>query len=186
MPAPPSSELGPILLAHARAAIAAYLGQTTSDLPDHPALHEPGACFVTLTRHQQLRGCIGHLEAVQPLGIDIRENAQAAAFRDPRFMPLTASEWVDTQVEISVLGPRTYSHCPTEEDCLRQIVPFEDGVILMSGSRHATFLPQVWEQLPEPQEFIEHLLRKAGLPVGVWPSDMQVGRYQVQKFGQTG
>lgn len=173
---------GPLLLAHARAAIAAQLGLPVPSAPDHPALHKPGASFVTLTRQGQLRGCIGHLAPVQTLGADVHENALAAAFRDPRFPPVKAAEWPEIAIEVSVLGPATFTHCPTEEDCLRQIVPFEDGVILISGSRRATFLPQVWEQLPDPQEFIAHLLQKAGLPVALWPSDMQLGRYQVQKF----
>lgn len=176
------AELGATLLAQARAAIATHLGLHAPVVPDHPALHAPGASFVTLTRQGQLRGCIGHLEPVQALGPDVRENALAAAFRDPRFAPLSAAEWPGLSVEVSVLGPATFTHCPTEEDCLRQVVPFEDGVILTSGSRCATFLPQVWEQLPEPQDFIAHLLQKAGLPVALWPSDMQLGRYRVEKF----
>lgn len=178
-------ELGPILLAHARSAIASRLGLDSPAAPEHPALHQPGATFITIMHKGQLHGCIGHLEAVLPLGTDIWENAQAAAFRDPRFAPITAREWPDILVEVSVLGPSTYVHCPTEEDCLRQIVPFKDGVTLTSGSRHATFLPQVWEQIPDPQEFVEHLLRKAGLPVGVWPSDMQLGRYRVEKYQES-
>jgi AmmeMemoRadiSam system protein A len=159
---PDTAELGPILLAHARAAIATQLGLPAPETIDHPALHEPGASFVTLTRQGQLRGCIGHLKPVQPLGRDIHENALAAAFHDPRFAPIKAAEWPDIKIEVSLLGPTTFSHCPTEEDCLRQIVPFKDGVILISGSRHATFLPQVWEQLPDPQEFLTHLLQKTG------------------------
>lgn len=178
-------DLGSLLLAQARAAIGMQLGLRVPQLPDHPALHEPGASFVTLTHNGRLRGCIGHLAPVQELGADIRENAQAAAFHDPRFAPVTAAEWSEISVEVSVLGPATFSHCPTEEDCLRQIVPFEDGVIVISGSRHATFLPQVWEQLPDPQEFIAQLLQKAGLPVALWPSDLQLGRYQVQKFKES-
>lgn len=178
-------DLGPQLLALARAAIAAQLGLPAPATPDHPALHAPGASFVTLTHKGQLRGCIGHLAPVQNLGADIHENALAAAFHDPRFAPVKAAEWPEISVEVSVLGPATFSHCPTEEDCLRQIVPFKDGVILTSGSRRATFLPQVWEQLPDPQEFIAHLLQKAGLPVALWPSDMQLGRYQVQKFKES-
>ncbi len=181
----PHPELGPILLTHARAAIATRLGLASPPAPEHSALHKPGASFVTLMLLGQLRGCIGHLDATRPLGVDVWENAQTAAFRDPRFPPLSAAEWPDVQVEVSVLGNSSYVHCPTEEDCLRQIVPFSDGVTLTSGSRHATFLPQVWEQLPDPQEFVEHLLRKAGLPVGVWPSDMQLGRYQVDKYQET-
>ena len=174
--------LGPALLAQARIAIAARLGLTHDKAPDHPALHQAGACFVTLTRTEQLRGCIGQLEPIQPLGEDVRQNAVAAAFHDPRFRPMSREEWPEITVEVSVLGPVSFTPCPTEEDCLRQIEPFEDGVILASGRRRATFLPQVWEQLPDPAQFIEHLLLKAGLPVSVWPADMQLGRYQVAKY----
>jgi uncharacterized protein len=176
------ADIGPVLLAHARAAIDTEMGTCIPNPPDHPGLYALGASFVTLVHNHQLRGCIGHLSAIQPLGIDVRENARAAAFHDPRFPPLTTAEWPDTYLKISVLDVPTYSHCPTEEDCLRQIRPFEDGVIIESGTRRATFLPQVWQELPEPQEFIAHLLRKAGLPVGVWPSDMQLGRYQVHLY----
>lgn len=183
---PPTAELGPeigaLLLAHARAAIATRLGQSAPPAADHPALHETRATFVTLTRHGQLRGCIGHLQAMQELGRDVRSNALAAAFEDPRFAPVSVAEWPTIRVEVSVLGPTTFSNCPTEEDCLRQIVPFEDGVILASGARSATFLPQVWDELPDPQEFIAHLLHKAGLPVTLWPADMRLGRYHVEKF----
>jgi uncharacterized protein len=175
-------DFGKSLLTHARTAIATRLDLPAPPTVDHPALHAPGASFVTLTRHGQLRGCIGHLHPIQALGPDVRENAIAAAFHDPRFIPLTAAEWPDLSIEVSVLGPSVFSPCPTEEDCLRQIVPFQDGVILASSSRHATFLPQVWEQLPDPQDFIAHLLQKAGLPVTLWPSDMQLGRYQVAKY----
>jgi uncharacterized protein len=179
---PDSAELGSILLAHARAAIELKLGLPVHETHDHPSLHAPGASFVTLIQHGTLRGCIGHLQPIQPLGKDVHDNAQAAAFRDPRFMPVEIDEWPDIKIEVSVLGPTTFTRCPTEEDCLRQIVPRQDGVILVSGARQATFLPQVWEHFHEPQEFIAHLMQKAGLPVSLWPSDMQVGRYQVQLF----
>lgn len=176
---PEDPQLGPLLLAHARAAIAEKLGLDAAEPADHPALQQPGASFVTLSRHGRLRGCIGQLRPVQPLGADVRANALAAAFRDPRFPPLRPEEWADLRIEVSVLGPVSFVPCPTVEDCLRQLTPFQDGVILASGARHATFLPQVWEQLPEPAEFIAHLLQKAGLPVELWPADMELGRYRV-------
>jgi len=175
-------DIGPILLARARAAISEQLGLPASPATDHPDLHAPGASFVTLTHGGQLRGCIGQLEPRQALGQDVWHNAIAAAFHDPRFTPVSATEWPEIDVEVSVLGPVSYAPCPTQEDCLRQITPFEDGVILSSSMRRATFLPQVWEQLPDPQQFIAHLLAKAGLPVGGWPSDMMLGRYRVSKY----
>lgn len=179
---PDDPQLGAILLAQARAAIAGQLALPVAEATEHPALEQPGASFVTLTRQGQLRGCIGQLQPVKSLGADVRSNAVAAAFNDPRFTPLTASEWPSVRIEVSVLGPVNFVHCPTEEDCLRQLTPFQDGVILVSGSRRATFLPQVWEQLPDPQEFIEHLLQKAGLPVELWPADMELGLYRVAKY----
>lgn len=179
---PDDPQLGAILLSQARAAIAAQLALPVVKAVDHPLLQQSGASFVTLTRQGQLRGCIGQLQASKPLGADVQSNAVAAAFHDPRFPPLTASEWPAVRIEVSVLGPVSFFHCPTEEDCLRRLTPFQDGVILVSGSRRATFLPQVWEQLPEPQEFIAHLLQKAGLPVELWPADMELGLYRVTKY----
>ncbi len=174
--------LGPVLIALARHAIATRLGLDAPPPREHPALATPGASFVTLTAGGALRGCIGQLEAVRALGEDVRANALAAAFADPRFMPLTVAEWPAIRVEVSVLGAVEFLACPTEEDCLRLITPGVDGVVLASGRRRATFLPQVWAQLPDPQEFIEHLLRKAGLPVGGWPADMELGLYHVDEY----
>jgi len=176
-------ELGDALLSHARASIAEHLGLQAESKLDHPALHETGASFVTLSKNGLLRGCMGQLEARRQLGLDVSHNAIAAAFQDPRFPPVSGTEWPELAVEVSVLGPVQYAYCPTEEDCLRQIVPFEDGVILSSGFRRATFLPQVWEQLPDPQQFIAHLLAKAGFPADGWPADMSLGRYQISKYG---
>lgn len=174
-------ELGPTLLALARGAIREHLGLpgVTCSL-QHPVLKEAGACFVTLTLNGELRGCIGHLQPMQPLGLDVRENAVAAAFQDFRFAPLTARELDQVRIEVSLLGPTIFTPCPSREQCLRTLEPFVDGVILRSGSHQATFLPQVWEDLPEPEAFINHLLRKARLPETSWPADMQLGRYQVQ------
>lgn len=174
--------LGPALITLARHAIATRLGLSEPLPGEHPALAALGTSFVTLTAGGALRGCIGQLVATRPLGEDVRANALAAAFSDPRFAPLAAAEWPVIRVEVSVLGAVEYLACPTEEDCLRLITPGVDGVILASGRRHATFLPQVWAQLPDPQEFIEQLLRKAGLPVGGWPADMELGLYHVDEY----
>lgn len=176
------SALGASLLILARNAIARELEAPVQPEADLPALQTPGASFVTLTRNGQLRGCMGSLHATRALALDVQENAHTAAFGDPRFAPLSAEEWPAIRIEISVLGPSTFNPCPTEEDALRRMTPFLDGVILRSGSRQASFLPQVWEQLPEAQTFLAHLLQKAGLPVALWPSDMQLGVYRVEKF----
>lgn len=173
--------LGPALLSHARAAIARRLGVPVAPPLAHPALDEPGASFVTLHREGMLRGCIGQLEATRSLGRDVEENAVAAAFRDPRFAPLSVAEWDGLDVEVSVLGPVRFQPCASEEAARRLVVPGEDGVIVASGGRRATFLPQVWAQLPTPEVFFARLLEKAGLRGG-WPADLQLGIYRVVEY----
>jgi len=175
--------LGPALLVRARNAIAARLQQPTQAEPDHPALNRPGATFVTLTQNDgDLRGCIGSLEAHRSLDDDVRANAVAAAFRDPRFPPLTLAELPHTRVEVSLLTAPQAMHFTSEADALRQLRPHVDGVILIAGQRRSTFLPQVWEQLPEPRLFMAHLKQKAGLPADYWSSDVQLQRYEVRKW----
>ncbi len=146
-------------------------------------LQAPGASFVTLTLHGQLRGCIGSLSAYRPLGQDVYHNAIAAAFDDPRFPPLAAAEAVLIRIEISVLtAPRPLAYT-SPDDLLRKLRPGIDGVVLERGWNRATFLPQVWEQLPDPEEFLTHLCRKGGLPANAWRwPDLQVSIYQVEKF----
>lgn len=178
-----STELGDALLACAREAIASRLSIAVAAAPAHDALDQPGACFVTLTLKGRLRGCIGSLEARRSVREDVHANAQAAAFRDPRFAPLTAAEWPHLALEVSVLGPAQYRLCPSEASAVAWLRPGTDGVILAHGAHHATFLPQVWSQLPDPHEFLHELRRKAGLPTQIWLTDMQVGRYAVEKFG---
>jgi AmmeMemoRadiSam system protein B/AmmeMemoRadiSam system protein A len=177
--------LGPALLARARNAIAARLGQATRAEPDHPALARPGATFVTLTRNDELRGCIGSLEAHRSLDHDVRANAVAAAFRDPRFAPLTLAELPHTRVEVSLLTAPQPMKFSDEADALRQLRPHVDGVILTAGRHRGTFLPQVWEQLPEPRLFMAHLKQKAGLPADEWSSEVELQRYEVRKWKET-
>lgn len=178
-----SPALGSNLLALARNAIAGQLGLPLAEVDTNlPALQQRGATFVTLNRNGALRGCIGQLQASRPLLRDVQENARAAAFRDPRFAPLTAAEWPGLEVEVSLLGPADIEPCATREEALQRIVPGEDGVILSGGCRSATFLPQVWEQLPDPQRFLDQLMLKAGLRS--WPQDMLLGRYRVEKFAE--
>lgn len=179
------AEQGRLLLALARAAIARKLGLAGADPLPRPVpdwLGVPGATFVTLTQHGQLRGCIGSLEAHRKLLDDVRANAQAAAFGDPRFPPLSAEELAHTRVEVSILTPAEPMNFRDEADCLAQLRPGVDGVILAHGWQRATFLPQVWDQLPEPRQFMAHLKRKAGLAADFWAPDMRVSRYQVEKF----
>jgi AmmeMemoRadiSam system protein B/AmmeMemoRadiSam system protein A len=185
-PAAVANDLGPTLLARARNAIAARLDQPMQAEAGHPALALPGATFVTLTQNGALRGCIGSLEAHRPLDQDVRANAVAAAFRDPRFPPLTLAELAHTRVEVSLLSapmPITFS---SEADALRQLRPNVDGIILIAGRNgqlgRSTFLPQVWEQLPDPRQFMAHLKQKAELPADWWSAEVQLQRYEVQKW----
>ncbi len=173
---------GPALLARARNAIAAQLGQATQAEPADPALNQPGATFVTLTQNGALRGCIGSLQAHRPLDQDVRANAVAAAFRDPRFAPLTLAELARTRVEVSLLTAPQPMSFTDEADALRQLRPNVDGIIFSAGPKRSTFLPQVWEQLPEPRVFMAHLKQKAGLPADYWSSEVQLQRYEVQKW----
>jgi AmmeMemoRadiSam system protein A len=175
-------ELGTTLLALARNAIAARFGQPATMVPELPELHEKGATFVTLTQRGQLRGCIGSLEAWRPLIQDVQQNALAAAFRDPRFDPLGADELPLTRVEVSLLTPPEPMPFASEADALAHLRPNVDGVILTAGHHRATFLPQVWEQLPEPAVFMAHLKHKAGLPATYWGTDVRLACYQVQKW----
>ena len=144
-------------------------------------LKKEGAAFVTLNRHGQLRGCIGSLQAYRPLIEDVAENAFNAAFRDPRFPPLTPEETHGLTVEISVLTPpEPLSDCTTPEALLRQLHPFEDGLIIDDGLHRATFLPSVWEQLPDKVQFLTHLMAKAGMTA--WSPAMRCWRYHTLKF----
>ncbi|MFA4968344.1 MAG: AmmeMemoRadiSam system protein B [Sulfuritalea sp.] len=177
-----ASDLGPALLVRARNAIAAKLKQPVQAEPAHPALSQPGATFVTLTQKGQLRGCIGSLQAHRALDQDVRANAVAAAFSDPRFPPLTLAELPHTRVEVSLLTVPQPMKFSDEADAIRQLRPHVDGVIFIAGQRRGTFLPQVWEQLPDPRQFLAHLKQKAGLPANYWSSEVELQRYEVQKW----
>ncbi len=173
---------GPALLARARNAIAAQLGQALQAEPEHPALTHPGATFVTLTQNGALRGCIGSLQAHRSLDQDVRANAVAAAFRDPRFTPLTVEELPRTRVEVSLLTAPAPMSFRDEADALRQLRPNVDGVIFAAAGRRSTFLPQVWEQLPDPRQFMAHLKQKAGLSADYWGPEVELQRYEVRKW----
>jgi AmmeMemoRadiSam system protein A len=148
------------------------------------ALREPRASFVTLERAGQLRGCIGHLEAVSALACDVAENAYAAAFRDPRFAPLGPAEVDQVQVSISVLTPPEPIAFGSETELLSLIEPQVDGLILSEGQRRGTFLPSVWSQLPSPEAFLRHLKQKAGLAPDHWSEQIQVARYHTESFSE--
>lgn len=179
-----SEGLGGALLARARNAIAVRLGLGSVDEPPHPALAAPGATFVTLKDVRGgLRGCIGRLEPDAPLEVDVRRNAQSAAFADPRFAPLAACEWPGLSLSVSLLGPhQPLPRQPDARRAARALRPGRDGVVLAWRGRRATFLPQVWEQLPDADGFVAALLHKAGLAPGFWAEDLTLARYEVRHF----
>ena len=150
----------------------------------HRDLKAVRASFVTLQIHEQLRGCIGHLAAVQPLVVDVAENAFAAAFRDPRFTPLTRVEWPNVELHLSILTPPERLVVDDEAELIAQIRPGEDGLILQDGANRGTFLPSVWDSLPEPVDFLMHLKSKAGLAANHWSDTIQVYRYRTESFGE--
>jgi AmmeMemoRadiSam system protein A len=185
-------EQGRVLLALAREAIAAALEAAPPPPPSGapppqlaaPWLYAAGACFVTLTRHGRLRGCIGSVRARRPLCDDVRANARAAALADPRFPPLTAAELPDTRIEVSLLSaPAPLPAAASEEEALAALRPGIDGIVLeYGGEAHATFLPQVWESLPAPRDFLAHLKQKAGLPPDFWSPALRLQRYTVTRW----
>ena len=149
----------------------------------HRDLKVVRASFVTLQIRGQLRGCIGHLDAVQPVVVDVAENAFAAAFRDPRFSPLTKIEWPNVDLHLSLLTEAQPIHFTDEADLLEQLQPGKDGLVLQDGPNRGTFLPSVWESLPEPVQFLAHLKQKAGLAANHWSPNLQVARYYTESFG---
>ena len=175
-------DLGKVLLSIARSAIAQELGLPALGETNHAALGEAGATFVTLRRAGQLRGCIGSVRPVRPLGVDVRANAIAAAFGDPRFPPLAVVEFKEVDVEVSLLTADERIDVVDEDDLVAHLRPGLDGLILQYGQRRATFLPQVWDALPDPRDFLAALKQKAGLPQDFWNSNMNVSRYGVTKW----
>ncbi len=154
---------------------------TNKDVP--PKLLEKKACFVTLTKSGALRGCIGHLTALEPLHQAVAENARNAALRDPRFPPVETGELADIKIEISVLTEPQPLAFSSPEDLLSKLHPNEDGVLLHIGPRTATFLPQVWEQIPDKVSFLEHLSQKAGCESSAWRGkDVTISIYRVECF----
>jgi len=171
----------------ARAAIAQRLGldAPAPDPDQDPDLARPGASFVTLHKHGELRGCIGTLKACRPLLEDIEANACAAAFADPRFPPLAAGEFAEITVEVSVLSEPRRLPVRSEAEALARLEPGRDGVILRFGPMQATFLPQVWDRLPDPARFLAHLKLKAGLPADFWDPKLELDVYTVEKHAET-
>jgi hypothetical protein len=177
------ADRGRVLVAIGREAIAERLGLGRATGRNEPWLAQPAATFVTLRLDEVLRGCIGSIDARRPLGEDVAGNARAAAFHDPRFEPVVAEEFAALAVEVSVLSPRTAVDAPSEADAVRKLRPGVDGVYLEYAGHAATFLPQVWESLPDPVQFLAALREKARLPARFWDPAIRLTRYTVEKFG---
>jgi AmmeMemoRadiSam system protein A len=179
----PSDDRGRVLLALARRAIELELvrGEAGAARLDAAWLADPGASFVTLHCHGELRGCIGTLRAYRPLGEDVRANAVGAAFADPRFPPIGRGELPGLSVEVSVVSPLVALAVGSEDELRAALRPGRDGLLIELGGLRATFLPQVWEHLPEPGLFLRALKQKAGLPEGFWSQEVRVWRYAVGK-----
>ena len=178
-----------ILIGMAKAAILVALQQPEhfdleNALKQYPQLKENGASFVTLTTepNEQLRGCIGSLEAYRPLYQDIISNAQSAALRDPRFNALTVDELSKIKIEVSLLTPPHKISYDNVADLKTKITPYQDGVVLKHQGHQATYLPQVWEQLPQFEAFFESLCQKAGLNSNCLSQHPDIAVYHVKKY----
>jgi AmmeMemoRadiSam system protein A len=161
--------------------------ETGSPLQVHPDAYPPAlsairASFVTLKRNGDLRGCIGSLTPVTSLVEDVAHNAFAAAFRDPRFLALTNADLQDLEISISVLGPTEPMTFGSEQELLSMLRPGVDGLVLQDGRHRGTFLPAVWESLPQPADFLSHLKQKAGLRADYWSDTLEVQRYTTVSF----
>ncbi|MGV1099235.1 AmmeMemoRadiSam system protein A [Thiovibrio sp. JS02] len=189
-----SARQGKALLRLARRAISQELGMLPAGQEDDPdqtlkdnALQARRGTFVTLKKRGELRGCIGSLAASESIVEGVRSNALNAAFHDSRFSPLQGDELADIEVEVSILSEPCLLAYTDSEDLTRKLRVGVDGVILRKGPQGATFLPQVWAQLPDPEEFLSHLCRKAWLPPDAWRRErLKVYVYQVQYFEEEG
>jgi len=186
-----SLEKGQLLVKLARHTISQHLSKqipqeeidSLNDALSDPCFNLSCGTFVTLTIDGKLRGCIGNLTSNESLVSGIRQNAINAAFHDPRFSSLSLSELERVSIEVSILSEPLPLYYRQAADLLKEIRPNIDGVILRKGIASATFLPQVWEQLPQPQDFLTQLCLKAGLAADAWQqSKLEVSTYQVQHF----
>lgn len=177
------------LLALARRSIARGLAERRPARADpdawSTALWQRAATFVTLEDGKgALRGCRGVLEAFRPLPADVAENAFASAFDDPRFAPVTEAEFDALRLSISVLTPKHALEVESRSALRDALVPGRDGLVVEAGRQRATFLPKVWEQLGDPEEFLTHLWHKAGLAASAWPEGIALWRYGALEFGE--
>lgn len=184
-----SEEHRRLLLAVADEAVRTALVEHRPNLPEPDTfpegLREPGACFVTLRCGERLLGCIGSMEPRRPLVLDVAANAVAAAFDDPRMPAVTASDYREMEIKISVLTPLEPLDVRSLDELAAAVRPGIDGLLVTAGPARGTFLPSVWEQLPAVEEFLDHLWVKAGLQAGSWPEGIVVERYGTQEFGSS-
>lgn len=175
------------LLDVADQAVAGTLATGAPALPDteseREVLRRLGASFVTLRRGDALLGCIGSIEPRHPLVLDVARNAVSAAFHDPRLPVLTVADYEHLEIKVSVLGPRTRVEAGDLAELAEMTRPGVDGLLVSAGRARGTFLPAVWEQLPDVGDFLAQLWHKAGLPPGSWPADLVVERYESVEFG---
>jgi len=177
---------GEILLPIARSSIADAMGLAHEEAVEDAAwLQQRAACFVKLTQQGKLCGCIGTLEAFRSLLEDVKSNAKSAAFHDPRFSPLTSEELKYTEIEVSLLSPMQALNFSNEQQALEQLQPGIDGLVFEFGRYRSTFLPQVWEQLPDTKDFIAHLKQKAGVNPDFWSNEIKLSRYTVSKWKES-
>jgi AmmeMemoRadiSam system protein A len=176
------------LLQLARRVILDHLGEKTTPLPpagSAPEFMEKRGCFVTLHANGRLRGCIGIIEPIKSLIAAVKENAVHAGFHDPRFSPVTLQEMKHVTIEISILTKPVPLNYQNADDLKKQLKPGVHGVILTHGHHRATFLPQVWEQLPAAEDFLGHLCQKAGVEKTCWKdTKTAVEVYEVSVFSE--
>lgn len=152
------------------------------DLP--PVLREPRGAFVTLTVHGQLNGCIGSIDGDEPLGHAVGRLARSAAFSDWRLPPLRAADYLSLTIEVSLLSPLEPIPATSREEVLDHVQPSVHGLVISAGRRRGIFLPAVWEKVPEPDAFLDHLQLKAGLSPRTWPEAMEAWRFTVEKLSR--
>ena len=157
-------------------------GPDVHQLPQH--MQQPCGAFVTLHISRQLNGCIGNIDASDPIGACVARLAVQAAFEDARFPPLTSADLDVLHIEVSLLSPHAEVPAASRAQLIEQLTPGVDGLIVASGHHRAVFLPAVWDQLPDPEQFLDQLLRKAGLPTTTWPSDMHAELFTTESFGR--
>jgi AmmeMemoRadiSam system protein A len=179
-----SPEQGKQLLGLARAAIASAFGGPKPAVPEGDWMQAPGSTFVSLHQQGDLRGCVGNIRPVATLYESVTRNARAAAFEDSRFAPLDAAELARTQLEVTLLSPLEPLSAKTEQEAIAQLRPGIDGVVLSYLGRTSVFIPQMWEQLADPREFLRHLKHKARFPID-WQPGMSIERFTAEHWEES-